>query len=90
MAAKTPDSIKTENLGSVNLVRAVFSDTNLDDADTWTSSMTGILDFWAQGKNNPTTQASTGIHISEASGVFTVYPGEDNWTGTIFILRKGI
>ncbi len=89
MAAKTPDSIKSHNMGSENLVRVIFSDTNIDDADTWTSGMTNIVDFWAMGKNNPSTQGSAGIHISEASGVFTFYPGEDNWTGTLFIMKKG-
>lgn len=88
MAAKTPDSIKKESLGSVTLIRAIFSSTNLDDADTWASGMTNIIDQWANGTNNPSTQASTGIHVAESSGTFTFYPGEDNWTGTIFIIKK--
>lgn len=92
MAAKTPDNIYNDvNMGSVNLVRAVFSTTNLDDADTWTSGLTNVVDFWFQGKNNPTTQASTGINIAfvASTGVFTFYPGEDNTEGTLFILRRG-
>ncbi len=89
MAAKTPDAIYQDNLGSVNLIRAVFSTTNVDDADTWTSGITGIVDHWFQQKNNPTTQASAGISVANAAGVFTFYPGEDNCEGTLFILRRG-
>lgn len=89
MAAKTPDSIVRHNVGELNLIRAVFSSTNLDDTDTWTSGITGIVDHWFAPKNNPTTQASAGIHVAQASGVFTFYPGEDNCEGTLYVLIRG-
>lgn len=91
MAAKTPDSIKgPHSMGDHKLIRATFSTTNLDDGDTWTTTIPGITDYWFTGKNNPTTQASTGIHASfvASTGVFTFWPGEDNWEGTLFIMLK--
>jgi hypothetical protein len=89
MAAKTPDAIYQDNLGSVNLIRATFGSTNIDDADTWTSGITGIVDYWFQPKNDPATQTHAGINIALSSGVFTFYPGADNCEGTLFILRRG-
>lgn len=90
MAAKTPDSINIHSMGDCKLLRATFSTTNLDDTDTWTSGLSGVVDYWFTGKNNPTTQASAGIHgaFVASTGVFTFYPGEDNWEGTLFIMQK--
>ncbi len=88
MAAKTPDSRTIHSLGSERLIRLVYSSTNLDDGDTYASGIEGIVDQWANGANNPATQASSGIHISESAGTFTFYPGEDDWTGTIYVLAK--
>ena len=90
MAAKTPDSIKQEKLGTVRLLRAIFSTTNIDDGDTWTPTrIDGYVDHWFSGQSNPGTQASAGVHVAYSSGVFTFYPGEDNTTGTLFVLVRG-
>lgn len=91
MAAKTPDNIYTESLGNLKLIRAVFSSTNIDDGDTWDSNIVGIVPngFWFGATNNPGTQASAGVHVAESSDTFTFYPGEDNATGTLFILVRG-
>lgn len=89
MAAKTPDSIVEENLGSVKLVMAKFTSTNLDDADTWDSGITGILDFWIQCKTNPSTQGSAGCNVVlSATDTFTFYPGEENYLATLFVIAK--
>jgi len=88
MAEKTPDSRRTSNLGSVTLLELTYSATNLDDADTYTSGIEGIVNHWFSPTNNPGTQASAGIHVARSGKVFTFYPGEDNATGTLFVLAK--
>jgi hypothetical protein len=35
MAEKTPDSVRRENLGSVNLLIGAYITENIDDNDTW-------------------------------------------------------
>lgn len=92
MAAKTPTTIKRENLGSLNLVIAHFDGTvasnDLDDGDTWASGLTGIVAFWTGHQDNPTTQASVGIAVTESSGTFTFYPAEDDALGKLFVLVR--
>jgi hypothetical protein len=89
MASKPPDSVYLEKHGTNLLRRAVWSSTNLDDADTWASGITtGYVDHWFSPKNDPTTQASTGMHVAYSAGTFTFYPGEDNCTGTLFVLTR--
>lgn len=90
MAAITPDSVQTENLGSVKLIIARFTAGTADDGDTWTSGITGIIPnaFWTVDLDDPTTQASVGVAVAESSGIFTVYPAEDNKPFSLFILAK--
>lgn len=88
MAEKTPDSRRTNNLGSVTLLELTYSATNLDDADTYTSGIKGIVNHWFSATNNPAVQTSAGMHVSQSSGTFTFFPGEDNATGTLFVLKK--
>jgi len=90
MAAKTPDSYQRTNLGGANMVTAVFSSTTVSDTDTWTSGMTGIRSWRFCQTNNPTTQASAGVSVAQAAGVFTFYPGEDaTCTGYLEIMIAG-
>lgn len=88
MAEKTPDSRKVNNMGSMTLLELRYTSTNLDDADTYTSGITGIVNHWFGATNNPGTQASAGVHVSRSGGTFTFFPGEDNATGTLFVLKK--
>jgi len=88
MAEKTPDSRTTHSLGSEKLIRLVYSATTLDDGDTYTSGIKGIVDQWFNQTDDPTTQASAGVSVSEASKVFTFRPGEDGATGTLYVLAK--
>jgi hypothetical protein len=89
MAAKTPDKVYQDKLGSLRLVRAVFSTTNLDDADTYASGIDAVVDYWFSPKIDPSTNSSAGINITHSSGTFTFYPGVDNMEGTLFILVRG-
>lgn len=84
MAAKTPSTIKKYNLGNVTLIRAVFTD--MDDADTWASGMSGVIDQWFNRTDDP-TQGTEGVGVSESSGTFTFNCGEDDNTGTLFVLK---
>lgn len=88
MAAKTPSTVR--EIGHANgarMLKASFTD--IDDADTWTpTSITGVIGYWANGTNDPTTQASNGIDVSFASGIFTFYPGEDNRVVDLYMLLR--
>lgn len=50
MAAKTPTSIKKENLGSINMLIAVFDGTvssnDIDDNDTWDTGLGTKIVGW--------------------------------------------
>ena len=89
MAAITPDTIYQETMGSSRLVIARFSAGTADDGDTWASGMGGILAYWTQDRDNPTTQGSVGVAVAESSGTFTVYPAEDNKAFDLFIMQRG-
>lgn len=83
MAAKTPDSVSQESLGSLRLVRAVFSSTNLDNTDTYTTNITGVIDAWFSPS---TTTGVTGCSVS--AGVITFACSADNQLGTLYILCR--
>lgn len=83
MAAKTPDSVSQENLGSVRLVLGTFSTTNLDNADTYTTNLTGLIKAWFEPS---TTTGVVGCNIS--SGVITFACSADNQVGTLYMLCR--
>ena len=85
MAAKTPSSVIVDNLGSLNLIRAVFAD--IDNDDTWVSGIENIVDHWFNRTDDPTA-GTEGVGLSNASGTVTFYTGEDNVTGTCFVLTR--
>ena len=87
MAAETPATVWRHSIGSLSLVIANFSGGTADDADTWASGMTGIVAFWAQDTDNPTTQASVGVAVTQSAGTFTFYPAEDNKSFYLFVLQ---
>lgn len=87
MAAKTPSSVIELGTGTgFRMLKATFTD--IDDADTWTSGMSGVVGAWCNGTDDPTTQASQGCDVSVSSGVFTFYPGEDNRTIELYIIAR--
>lgn len=87
MGAKTPDSVYRESLGSLTMLKCVFSTTNIDNDDTYASGLgSNVFGFWFN-----TTLADTAakdVHISNSSGTFTFSTGEDNVTGDFYILAK--
>ena len=90
MAAITPDTIRQHSMGSVKLIEAVFSAGTADDGDTWASGLsTNVINFWAQDQDNPTTQGSVGVSVTNSSGSFTFYPAEDNKPFTLFVMCIG-
>lgn len=83
MAAKTPDAVYRESLGTVNLVRCEFTSTNLDNTDTYTTGIAGIVGAWF----SPSTTTGV-VGVSNASGVLTFACSADNQVGTLFILCR--
>lgn len=81
MAAKTPASVSQESLGSVRLVRAVFTD--VDNTDTWASAITGVIDGWFSPS---TTTGSTGVSVSGSTVTFAC--SADNQAGTLYLLCR--
>jgi len=89
MAAKTPDSILRESVGSLTLHIATFETNDMDNDDTWTSYIPGVVGWWAVGTDDP-TQTKEGIDVSftATNSVFTFRTGEDNREGKLFVLSK--
>lgn len=83
MAAKTPSTIKQHSAGSQTKIVATFTD--IDDGDTWASSLSGVQDYIFSRTDNPTTQGSAGVAVAESSGTFTFYPAEDNAAGKLIV-----
>lgn len=87
MAAKTPDSISRESVGSLTLLKCNFSTTNIDNDDTYTSGLSSnVFGFWFN--NTLTDTAAKEVHVSESAGVFTFSSGEDDITGDLYILAR--
>jgi len=87
MAAKTPDSIIRENLGSLNLLICPFATANIDNEDTYATGLPNIVGQWFNASKDP-TQGGEGMNISESSGTLTFNAPENDVTGTLFILTR--
>lgn len=86
MAVQTAASTLRENVGSLTLI--VFNFTSVATGDTFNTGLsTNIVKVWGQ-QNSITTQASTGISISNSSGTLTLKPGEDSNGWDIFVLAR--
>ncbi len=86
MAVQTAASVTRENLGSLTLM--VFNFTSVATGDTFVTGLgTNIVKFWGS-QTSISTQASTGISISNASGTLTLKPGEDSNAWDIFVLAR--
>ena len=90
MAAKTPDSVVIENVGSLTLSIATFSTNDIDDTDTWTSKIPSIVGYWGNLTDDG-TQTKEGIDIAlttASTGLLTFSVGEANRTGLIYVLSR--
>lgn len=83
MAAKTPDSVRMDSLGSLRLIQAIFSSTNLDDTDTYATGITGIVGAWFA----PDTTTGV-VGVANSAGTLTFACSAANQTGTLFILAR--
>jgi hypothetical protein len=88
MAVITPDTSKTENIGSLRLVIADFT-TSFDDGDTWDSGLEKIVGYWANGTDAATDHHNAGIDLTLSSHTFTLNTGENARTATLYILVQG-
>lgn len=63
----------------------VFTFTTVADGDTF-AGPPSPKGFWFQTVGNPSTQAAAGSSVTESSGTYTFYPGEDSQAGSLFVL----
>jgi len=87
MAAITPSSVYKENAGSMTLHIATFAGT-ADDGDTWASSIPHVIGYWANGTDDPTTQASAGVDVALSGTTFTFSLGESDRSFMLYVLSK--
>ena len=86
MAAKTPDSIREENLGSLRLIIAEFVATNIDDDDTWATGITSIIG-WPIVQSTIDGPQDCTVDAKTAAGVLTFASAADQ-TVYVYILCK--
>jgi hypothetical protein len=88
MAAKTPTGTAlTTAAGSLKL--QVFTFTDIDDADTWTSGLNNIVGWWLNATDDATSVTSSGIDANTTSnGVFKFNTDENSRTAQMFVLSR--
>lgn len=87
MAVQTAATTIRENLGSVTLL--IFNFTSVADGDTFASGLgSNIVGFWAGTDGNPVTQASAGNGVTNSSGNFSFFPGENSLGLDLFVLAR--
>ena len=82
MAAKTPDSIKTHNLGDLKLTIATFVTADIDDNDTWESGIKSAIGYWWVGIGDNCYDVSV---TSVSDGTFT-FDSAGTHTGKFYVL----
>lgn len=88
MAAKTPDSTHRESIGSLTLIKCIFSTANIDDGDTYATGLgSNLYGYWMNASLD-CTQGNEGVNISNSSGTLTFHTGEDDVTGELYLLAK--
>lgn len=75
-----------ESLGSLQLHIITFS--NIDDTNTYASGIKRVVGYWCNGTDDPSTQASGAIDVSESSGTFTFNTGENGRAGMLYVLSE--
>jgi len=87
MADKSPDSILTENIGSVKITIATFAGTTIDDNDTWTPGIKSALLYGVE----PTIDGPNDFTIDgydNTTGSFT-FGSDATQTGKVWVMHKG-
>jgi len=79
----TAGTITRMSFGSVDAIKVAF--TSITDDDTFVSGVGNVVGHIFMQTDNPTTQASTGVAVSEAAGTFTFHPAEDLAEGDLYI-----
>ena len=88
MADKVPDSIRKQNLGSVTLIIAEFTTTNIDDNDTWTSGiLPGKIISWPKCVPKLDGPQDFAIDAIDATGVMT-FGSAANQEGYVEVMVK--
>ena len=88
MGAITPDTSKTENIGSLRLVIADFT-TDFSDGDTWDSGLEKIVGYWANGTDAASDHHNAGIDLTLSDHTITLNSGEAARKATVYVLVQG-
>lgn len=86
-AARTPSAVSQQSIGSMTLY-IVTIDTCVT-GDTWVSGLKDVRAYWANTSANATTAAGFNVSYVASTGTFTLLPGTDSGTGTLFVLAGG-
>lgn len=89
MAAKTPETILRESMGSLTLHIASFAD--LDDGDTWASKIPGVVSAWGVLTKAPAASSDTGLTVSItnlATGQLTFWLGDNDLYADVFVMSR--
>ena len=84
-AARTP-TITQHSEGSNKLIIATI--TTCVTGDTWVSGINSVVGYWANCNATGGTQGSAGVDVSLSGTTFTIMPGIDSGTVTLFVLCK--
>ena len=89
MAAVTPATLSRESTGSLTMFIATFANT-VDQGDTWSSGIKGIVAVIASQSDASGTQGSTGAGAAwvSSTGVITLELAEDNTACTLLVFAK--
>lgn len=87
MAALTAATTTRESSGSTTLI--VYTFTSVADSDTFVSGLgTNVVTFNYVVNGNPVTQASAGAGVTNSSGTFSFFPGEDSLAGILQVWAR--
>lgn len=85
MAAKTPSSVNSYNMGALTLSIASFTD--IDSGDTYATGLPNAIAYWANGTDVPSiTDEGVGVSVSNNTATFTT--GEANRTVDFYLLTR--
>ena len=86
-AARTPDSVYRESIGSLTLIIAKF--TTVVIGDTWVSGLGTTPVAWTTTVTSaPGTQTNCGSMASFSAGTFTLVTDEDTQDVTLMVLVR--
>ena len=88
MAAITPDTVTSENIGSLRLIIANFT-TDFNNDDTWDTGLEKIVGYWANGTDAASDHHNAGIDLTLSSHTITFRTGETARKATAYVLVQG-